>query len=118
MAHATHPSYQSKHEMALPVYLNGGPVLKLSYTQSYATSPRGTAFFKLLCEKNDIPYQVFNNRSDARGGGPIGPGISAAYGVLTVDSASPMLSMHAVRELGGTDDSYYMTKLYAAFFKG
>lgn len=117
MAHATHPSYQAKHEMALPVYLNGGPVLKLANTQSYATSPRGTAFFKLLCEKNEIPYQIFNNRSDARGGGTIGPGISADYGVMTVDIGNPMLSMHAVRELGGTDDSYYMTKLYAAFFK-
>ena len=36
---------------------------------------------------------------------------------MTVDIGNPMLSMHAVRELGGTDDSYYMTKLYAAFFK-
>jgi len=92
--------------------------LKLANTQSYATSPRGTAFFKLLCEKNNIPYQLFNNRSDARGGGTIGPIISADYGIMTVDIGSPMLSMHAVRELGGTDDSYYMTKLYAAFFKG
>lgn len=118
MAHATHPSYTGKHEMNLPVYLNAGPVLKLANTQSYATSPRGTAFFKLLCEKNNIPYQIFNNRSDARGGGTIGPGISADYGIMTVDIGNPMLSMHAVRELGGTDDSYYMTKLYAAFFKG
>ena len=116
-AHATHPSYTGNHEMALPIYLNAGPVLKLSPGQSYAPSPRGTAFFKLICEKNEIPYQVFNNRSDARGGGTIGPMISAEYGVMTVDIGNPMLSMHAVRELGGTDDSYYMTKLFAAFFK-
>ena len=115
-AHATHPSYTGNHEMNLPVYLNAGPVLKLSPGQSYATSPRGTAFFKLICENNDIPYQVFNNRSDARGGGTIGPRISADYGVMTVDIGNPMLSMHAVRELGGTDDCYYMTKLFAAFF--
>jgi aspartyl aminopeptidase len=25
--------------------------------------------------------------------------------------------MHAIRELGGTDDCYYMTKLFNAFFK-
>ena len=117
MAHATHPSYTGNHEMLLPVYLNKGPVIKLSPGQSYATSPRGTAFFKLICEKNGIPYQVFNNRSDVRGGGTIGPMISAEYGVMTVDIGNPMLSMHAVRELGGTDDSYYMTKLFEAFFK-
>lgn len=116
-AHATHPSYTGNHEMLLPIYLNKGPVLKLSPGQSYATSPRGTAFFKLLCEKNEIPYQVFNNRSDGRGGGTIGPILSAEHGVLTVDIGNPILSMHAVRELGGTDDSYYMTKLFRAFFK-
>ena len=117
MAHATHPSYLANHEMNLPVFLNKGPVLKLAYTQSYATSSRGTAVFKLLCEKNDIPYQVFNNRSDVKGGGTIGPIISSEYGVLTVDIGNPSLSMHAVRELGGTDDCYYMTKLFRALFK-
>ncbi|MBQ3489522.1 MAG: M18 family aminopeptidase [Clostridia bacterium] len=117
MAHATHPSYPANHEMNLPVFLNKGPVLKLAYTQSYATSSRGTAVFKLLCEKNDIPYQIFNNRSDVKGGGTIGPIISSEYGVLTVDIGNPSLSMHAVRELGGTDDCYYMTKLFRALFK-
>ncbi len=29
-----------------------------------------------------------------------------------------MLSMHSVRELGGVDDPYYMTKLFAAFYEG
>lgn len=116
MAHATHPSYPANHEMNLPVFLNKGPVLKLAYTQSYATSSRGTAVFKLLCEKNDIPYQIFNNRSDVKGGGTIGPIISSEYGVLTVDIGNPSLSMHAVRELGGTDDCYYMTKLFRALF--
>ncbi len=116
-AHATHPSYTANHEMMLPVYLNGGPVIKMTNSQNYATSPRGTAFFKLLCEKNNIPYQMFNNRSDARGGGTIGPMMSAEYGVMAVDLGNPMLSMHAVRELGGTDDCYYMTKLFGAFFK-
>lgn len=117
-AHATHPSYTGQHEMNLPVRLNAGPVLKLANTQSYATSPHGTAFFKLLCEKNEIPYQIFNNRSDARGGGTIGPILSSAMGVVTVDIGNPMLAMHAVREFGGTDDCYYMTKLFKALFEG
>lgn len=117
MAHATHPSYPANHEMNLPVFLNKGPVLKLSYTQSYATSSRGTAVFKRLCEKNDIPYQIFNNRSDVKGGGTIGPILSSEHGILTIDIGNPSLSMHAIRELGGTDDCYYMTKLFNAFFK-
>lgn len=118
MAHATHPSYTGKAEMNLPVKLNGGPVLKIATRQSYSTSPYGTAFFKLLCEKNKIPYQIFNNRSDAPSGGTIGPIISADLGVVTVDIGNPQLSMHAVRELGGTDDCYHMVKLFSALFKG
>ena len=118
MAHAAHPAYLDKAEPMLPVYLNKGPVLKVATGQSYASSAEGSAFFKLLCEKNDIPYQVFNNRSDMRGGGTIGPMISASYGVLTVDIGNPMLSMHSVRELGGVDDAYYMTKLFRVFYEG
>ena len=118
MAHAAHPAYLDKAEPTMPVYLNKGPVLKIATGQSYACSAEASAFFKLLCEKNDIPYQVFNNRSDVRGGGTIGPMISATYGTMTVDIGNPMLSMHSVRELGGVDDAYYMVKLFAAFYGG
>lgn len=118
MAHATHPSYAGKSDPNLIVKLNGGPVLKLATRQSYSTSPHGSAIFRLLCEKEQIPYQQFNNRSDAGGGGTIGPGISADIGAVTVDIGNPMLSMHSVRELGGTDDGFYMVKLFAAFFRG
>ncbi len=118
MAHATHPAYLDKAEPTMPVYLNKGPVLKIATGQSYACSAESSAFFKLICEKNKIPYQVFNNRSDVRGGGTIGPMMSATYGIMTVDIGNPMLSMHSVRELGGVDDAYYMTKLFAAFYEG
>ncbi|MBR7083406.1 MAG: M18 family aminopeptidase [Clostridia bacterium] len=118
MAHATHPAYLDKAEPTMPVYLNKGPVLKIATGQSYASSAESSAFFKLICEKNKIPYQVFNNRSDVRGGGTIGPMMSATYGIMTVDIGNPMLSMHSVRELGGVDDTYYMTKLFAAFYEG
>lgn len=118
MAHAAHPGYLDKAEPTMPVYLNKGPVLKIATGQSYASSAESTAFFKLICEKSDIPYQVFNNRSDVRGGGTIGPMMSATYGIMTVDIGNPMLSMHSVRELGGVDDPYYMTKLFTAFYEG
>lgn len=118
MAHATHPSFAQKSDPNLPVKLNGGPVLKLATRQSYATSSHGTAIFRLICEKEKIPYQVFNNRSDAGGGGTIGPMLSADLGAVTVDIGNPMLSMHAVRELGGTEDGYNMVRLYTAFFEG
>ena len=117
-AHATHPSYLGLQDPQLKVKLGGGPVLKLNYKQSYSTSARGTAFFISLCEKEGIPYQKFNNNSDTGGGGTIGPILSSAYGVCSVDIGNPTIAMHAVREFGGTDDGYYMAKLFEAFFMG
>ena len=118
MAHATHPSYKHLQDPKLEVKLGEGPVLKISQSQHYSTSARGSAFFRTLCEKEGIPYQQFNNNSDVRGGGTIGPMISADYGVCSVDVGNPTLAMHAVREFGGTDDGYYMAKLFEAFFMG
>ena len=118
MAHATHPSYAGLSDPNLVVKLNKGPVLKLAYRQSYSTSAEGSAFFMTLCEKEKIPYQIFNNRSDANGGGTIGPIISSMMGVVTVDIGNPQLSMHSVRELGGVEDGYNMVRLFKAFFRG
>ena len=116
MAHAVHPAYTGKYDPNMTARLGGGPVLKTTEGQSYATSQLGSGYFKLLCEKNGIPYQVFFNRSDARGGGTIGPIISSRLGLVTVDIGNPMLSMHSVRELGGTADAGNMQKLFCAFF--
>jgi aspartyl aminopeptidase len=116
MAHATHPSYAYKSDPNLIVKLNKGPVLKLASRQSYATSSKGSAYFINLCENNEIPYQIFNNRSDVGGGGTIGPIISSALGVVCIDIGNPQLSMHSVRELGGVDDVYNMVKLFSVFF--
>lgn len=117
MAHATHPSYVGKADPYHKLYLNKGPVLKTAHSQSYATSSRGSAIFRWLCEEKGIPYQVFANHSDVKGGGTIGPIIASAHGVTTVDIGNPMLSMHAVRELGGSDDPYYMQQLFRALFE-
>ncbi|MBO4217524.1 MAG: M18 family aminopeptidase [Clostridia bacterium] len=116
MAHAVHPAYAGKYDPNMTARIGGGPVLKTTECQSYATSQLGSAYFKLLCEKNSIPYQVFFNRSDARGGGTIGPILSSRLGLVTVDIGNPMLSMHSIRELGGSSDAGNMEKLFSVFF--
>lgn len=116
MAHAVHPAYAAKSDPNHPVELNKGPVLKTATYQSYATSSRGSALFSYLCTKNNIPYQVFANRSDARGGGTIGSGLAASFGMTTVDIGNPCLGMHSIREMVGVEDHYNMKELFAAFF--
>lgn len=118
MAHATHPAFPETDEPEHPIYLNKGPVLKENAGQSYITSPKASAFFRKLCEDHGVPYQVFSKRNDLRGGSTLGPMLAARYGTLSVDVGSPLLSMHAARELGGTLDVYYATELFEALNQG
>ena len=100
MAHATHPAYPQKADPYHKIQLNKGPVLKESYYQSYASSPKGSAVFRYLCEKHHIPHQVFVNHSDQRGGGTIGPVIAASEGLLTVDIGNPCFLCTQSESLG------------------
>lgn len=117
MAHAAHPSYGGKSDENHPVFLNKGIVLKSNYNQSYITSPRGTAYFKKLCQDAKIPFQEFVNRSDVRGGSTIGPMLASKYGALSIDVGSPVISMHAIRELGGALDVFTATNLFEEFYR-
>ncbi|MBP3392012.1 MAG: M18 family aminopeptidase [Clostridia bacterium] len=114
MAHATHPAFPDATEPDHLVYLNSGPVLKESAGQSYVTSPKASAFFRKMCEDHEIPYQVFSKRNDVRGGSTMGPMLAARYGTLAMDVGSPLLSMHSIRETGGSLDVYYATELFEA----
>lgn len=116
MAHATHPSYESKSDATAPIRLGGGPVLKTSSNQSYSTSAAASAFLSGLCKSSCIPLQYFTNHSDARGGGTIGPMLSAALGITTADIGNPMLAMHSARELCSAEDQEYITRLFRSFF--
>ena len=116
MAHAIHPAYPSKSDPDMQIRMNGGPVLKTSANQSYSSTPKGTAYFKRLCKNADVPYQIFANHSDTRGGSTIGPILATNLSATTIDIGAAMLSMHSVRELCGSKDPYYMKKLFAKFF--
>jgi aspartyl aminopeptidase len=115
MAHASHPAYPATYEPGHKVYLNKGPVLKHSFSQTYIESPRAAAYFKLLCEEHQIPYQEFVNRNDLRGGSTVGPASAAALGALGFDMGNAIFSMHSVREFGGAMDVFYSTEFFEAF---
>ena len=116
MAHAVHPAYPSKSDPDMQIRMNGGPVLKTSSNQSYASSPKGAAFFKKLCKDAEVPCQVFANHSDTRPGSTIGPVLATEFNALSIDIGAAMLSMHSVRELCGSKDPYFMKRLFRNFF--
>jgi len=107
-AHATHPNYLEKHDLDHEIRMNAGIAIKRNSNERYATTAIGQATAQRICENNNIPYQLFNNRSDLACGSTIGPISSANLGISTIDLGVPQLSMHSTRELCGISDVAYL----------
>ncbi|AKU99397.1 Aspartyl aminopeptidase [Labilithrix luteola] len=116
MAHAVHPNYESRHEARHKPVLNGGPVIKVNAQQRYATSGSTAALFRDLCARAEVPVQHYAHRTDLPCGSTIGPIASTLLGIRTVDVGNPMLSMHSIRELGGSRDPGMMTRVLELFY--
>ncbi len=100
-----------------PTSKRKGPAIKLSASCSYTTDSDSYGVFANLCKTNNIPYQVFVNRSDERGGSTIGPITTAHTGIRSVDIGTPILSMHSARELMAIDDFIYTCDAMTAFYQ-
>jgi aspartyl aminopeptidase len=97
--------------------LGKGFCIKEACSQSYATDAKAISIFRQICDSRQIPYQVFVNRSDVRGGGTLGSVASTLLPVKTVDIGIPLLSMHSARELMGTADIDALKDAVTAFFE-
>ncbi|WP_010521144.1 M18 family aminopeptidase [Aquimarina agarivorans] len=117
MAHAIHPSYSDKHDTSHKPRIGAGPVIKSNANMRYATDAFSIAKFKQWCHKAAIPYQNFCSRNDIGCGSTIGPMVAARIGIPTIDVGNPMLSMHSIREMCGTNDHCFIIKLFDEFYK-
>lgn len=117
MAHAIHPNYPEKHEPYHFPLINRGPVIKGNANMRYATNGETAALFRSICGRAGVPAQDFINRADLACGTTIGPHVAAALGVPTVDVGSPMLSMHSIREMCGSEDHGMMIRAFRQFFR-
>ena len=117
MAHAVHPNYASKHEKNHGPKLNAGIALKTNQNQRYATNCVSGFIAREIAAKAKVPVQEFGVRSDCPCGTTIGPMLSAATGIRTVDVGMPQLSMHSVREVMGVADLTHGLAFFQAFFK-
>ncbi len=118
MAHGVHPNYADRHEARHKPFLNAGPVIKLNTNQRYSTNAETAAQFKLACERADVPFQEFVNRTDLACGSTIGPLSAAELGIRSVDVGNAMLSMHSIREHAGAADVAMMTRAMAEVLRG
>lgn len=117
MAHGVHPNYGSFYEDKNRPHINAGPVIKINANQRYATNSPGIVLLKNIADIAKIPLQLFVVRNDSPCGSTIGPILAAKLGIRTLDLGNPQLSMHSIRETGGTYDVIKLCDLFSGFFK-
>lgn len=116
VAHALHPNKMGKMDITNKPVMGQGFCIKEACSQSYATDAEAVAIVCQICERMQIPYQRFVNRSDVRGGGTLGAIASTLLPVRTVDIGVPILAMHSCCELMGAKDMEYLMNVITAFF--
>ncbi len=116
MAHAVHPCYEERHDPTHRPRINAGPVLKVNSQKRYATEAWTASRFRDLCRHAAIDMQTFVSRNDVRCGSTIGPALSSLMSIPAVDIGNPMLSMHSIREMAGSDDHDAMIRVFKTFF--
>ncbi len=116
VAHAMHPNMPEKNDVTNFPMLGGGIALKVAASQSYAGDAEAIAIAKGLCELAAVPYQMYVNRSDLRGGSTLGSLLSRQMPMRTMDIGVPILAMHAARETMGASDQAALNRLTETFY--
>ncbi|RPA78667.1 aspartyl aminopeptidase [Ascobolus immersus RN42] len=116
-AHSVHPNYGFKYESSHRPEMNKGPVIKVNANARYATNSPGIVLTQEVAKREKIPLQLFVVRNDSSCGSTIGPMLSAALGARTVDMGNAQLSMHSIRETGGSQDVMHAVKLFKGYFE-
>ena len=116
-AHAVHPNHPEKADPTNRPYLNGGIVIKYHGSQKYTTDAISAAVMKDICERAQVPWQTYANRSDIAGGSTLGNISAAQVPVSTVDIGLPQLAMHSAYETAGAKDVAYMIKAMQCFYE-
>ncbi len=115
-AHALHPNHTDKTDPVNRPVLNGGIVIKYNANQKYCTDGVSAAIFKDICDRAEVLYQTFVNRSDMAGGSTLGNISNTQVPMKTVDIGLAQLAMHSVYETTGAKDTESLAKAAAVLF--
>lgn len=115
-AHSIHPNQPDKADPTNRPYMNDGIVIKYSANQKYTTDAVSGALFKAICERAQVPYQTFHNRSDMLGGSTLGNISGTQVALNTVDIGLAQLAMHSNYETAGSKDTAYLVEAAKELF--
>jgi aspartyl aminopeptidase len=116
-AHSTHPNHPELADKNHTVVMNGGVVIKYNASQSYTSDAVSSAMFQSICNEAGVPFQLYTNRADIRGGGTLGNIANTQFSLNTVDIGLAQLAMHSSFETAGAKDTEYMVNAMRLFFQ-
>ncbi|HQB32912.1 MAG TPA: M18 family aminopeptidase [Erysipelotrichaceae bacterium] len=114
--HAVHPNHPEMYDSTNQSYLNKGVVIKTSAAQRYVSDSITIAIAKELCQRADVPYQLFANRNDSRGGATQAAAGTVHLPINMVDVGLAQLAMHSTYETAGSYDIDYMISFMLEFY--
>lgn len=115
-AHSLHPNHPEHADKNHTVTMNGGIVIKYNANQKYTSDGVSSAIFKLICERANVPYQLYCNRADMAGGSTLGNIANTQVSLNTVDIGLAQLAMHSSFETAGAHDTEYMVRALTKFY--
>ena len=109
MIHGFHPLYPGYHETNHRPLLNSGIVFSSGTRYSFVKNTPGTVLLsEIACWREDggtpAKMQHFVSPNNSGCGATLGPILATKLGIRTVDVGNPMLSMHSIREVCGSED--------------
>lgn len=116
-SHAVHPNHQEKADPVNRPQMNHGIVIKYNANQKYTTDAVSTAVMRSICEKAEVPYQVYTNRSDIAGGSTLGNISNTQVSMRAVDIGLAQLAMHSPYEMAGSKDTLYLKRAAEQFYR-
>ena len=115
-AHAIHPNHPELADKANAPILGKGVVLKFNAAQRYTTDGISASVFRKVCQKADVPLQVYTNRPDIRGGSTLGHISLTHVSVPTADIGLPQLAMHSCYETAAVADMDHLVRAMTTYF--
>lgn len=114
--HAVHPNFVGETDPNNKIYMNKGIGIKFNASQSYTSDGLSASLFAEICNKANVPYQYFTNRSDKRGGSTLGNISNSHISVLSCDIGLAQLAMHSSYETAGVNDIDYAIRAFEKFY--
>jgi len=115
-AHAVHPNHPELADRNHQAKLGGGVVIKYNANQKYTSDAVSSGILKFILDRAGLPYQLYANRADMRGGSTLGNIANTSVSLNTADVGIAQLAMHSCLETQAAADTANMIDALRAFY--